>query len=85
MGCPWAHRTLVTRALKGLEGAIGLVPVIPSPDEGCWVFETSFRGCRTLPELYRQAGANGRATVPVLWDTQTASSSTTKVPTSLSF
>lgn len=74
MGCPWAHRTLVTRALKGLEEAIAIIPVIPSPDEGCWVFETPFRGCRTLPELYRQAqpGYNGRATVPVLWDTQTA-------------
>ncbi|MGB3311132.1 MAG: glutathione S-transferase C-terminal domain-containing protein [Nodosilinea sp.] len=75
MGCPWAHRTLVTRGLKGLEGAIATIPVIPSPDEGCWVFETPFRGCRTLPELYRQAqpGYGGRATVPVLWDTRTAS------------
>jgi putative glutathione S-transferase len=70
MGCPWAHRTLVTRSLKGLEEAIALVPVVPSPDQGCWVFPTPFRGCRTLPELYRQAqpGYSGRATVPVLWD-----------------
>ncbi|PZO40185.1 MAG: glutathione-dependent reductase [Shackletoniella antarctica] len=74
MGCPWAHRTLVARALKGLEETISTIPVVPSPDEGCWLFETPFRGCRTLPELYRQAqpGYQGRATVPVLWDTQTA-------------
>ncbi|WP_026073247.1 glutathione S-transferase family protein [Nodosilinea nodulosa] len=74
MGCPWAHRTLVTRSLKGLEGAISIIPVVPSPDEGCWVFETPFRDCRTLPELYRQAqpGYGGRATVPVLWDGQSA-------------
>ncbi|HIK46868.1 MAG TPA: glutathione S-transferase C-terminal domain-containing protein [Leptolyngbyaceae cyanobacterium M65_K2018_010] len=75
MGCPWAHRTLLTRALKGLEEVISLIPVVPSPDQGCWAFTTSFRGCHTLPELYRQAqpGYSGRATVPVLWDRQTAS------------
>ncbi|MGB3138540.1 MAG: glutathione S-transferase C-terminal domain-containing protein [Nodosilinea sp.] len=75
LGCPWAHRTLVTRALKGLEGAVSTIVVSPSPSEGCWVFETPFRGCRTLPQLYRQSqtGYSGRATVPALWDTQTAS------------
>ena len=72
MGCPWAHRTLITRAIKGLEEAVGMVVVEPSPDQGCWVFPTPFRGCRTLPELYRQAGIAGRATVPVLWDFQAA-------------
>jgi glutathionyl-hydroquinone reductase len=74
MGCPWAHRTLVTRALKGLEEAIAVLPVNPSPNEGCWVFAPSWRGCRTLPELYRQAqpGYGGRATVPVLWDREQA-------------
>jgi putative glutathione S-transferase len=72
MGCPWAHRTLVTRALKGLEDAITIISVVPSPNEGCWVFEKPFQGCRTLPELYRQAqpGYGGRSTVPVLWDSQ---------------
>ena len=73
MGCPWAHRTLVTRALKGLEAAIAIIPVVPSPNQGCWVFEKPFQGCRTLPELYRrvQPGYGGRSTVPVLWDGQT--------------
>lgn len=70
LGCPWAHRTLVTRALKGLDNAIGVTLVVPSPDEGCWLFEPPFQGCRTLPEFYRQAksGYSGRSTVPVLWD-----------------
>lgn len=72
MGCPWAHRTLVVRALKGLEGAIAVSVVSPSPDEGFWVFDTPEAGCRTLPELYQlaQPGYGGRCTVPVLWDTQ---------------
>ena len=37
------------------------------------MFEKPFQGCRTLPELYRQAqpGYSGRSTVPVLWDSQT--------------
>ena len=73
MGCPWAHRTLVTRALKGLEAELAVVTVVPSPNQGCWVFEKPFQTCQTLPELYRQVtpGYNGRSTVPVLWDGQT--------------
>lgn len=70
LGCPWAHRTLVTRALKGLTDAIPVSIVSPSPDQGIWVFDQAFAGCQTLPELYQQAqpGYGGRATVPVLWD-----------------
>lgn len=73
MGCPWAHRTLVTRALKGLEDAIAISIVYPSPDAGIWVLSESELGCDTVPELYQlaQAGYKGRSTVPILWDSQT--------------
>ena len=71
LGCPWAHRTLVTRALKGLEEAIAITIVAPSTD-GIWVFEEVEEGCQSLPELYQLAkpGYKGRCTVPVLWDTE---------------
>ncbi len=70
LGCPWAHRTLVVRALKGLENAIDISLVYPAADAGIWAFETTTEGCQTLPELYRlgKPGYNGRSTVPVLWD-----------------
>lgn len=77
MSCPWAHRTLVTRVLKGLEGAIATITVYPSTDEGRWLFDTDqdlpFETCRSLPEFYGQCeqGYSGRATVPVLWDSKT--------------
>ena len=73
MGCPWAHRTLVTRALKGLEGAIAISIVYPSPDSGIWVLSEPELGCNTVPELYQrsQPGYKGRSTVPILWDEQT--------------
>jgi glutathionyl-hydroquinone reductase len=73
LGCPWAHRTLVVRALKGLEEVVSITLVAPSPTEGGWVFNQEEEGCRTLADLYERAepGYQGRCTVPVLWDTQT--------------
>lgn len=73
MGCPWAHRTLVVRALKGLEATIPIWQVSPSPTEGRWLFDDPTVGWRSLPDLYQtgQPGYSGRSTVPVLWDTQT--------------
>ncbi|MBS0018421.1 MAG: glutathione S-transferase family protein [Arthrospira sp. SH-MAG29] len=71
-GCPWAHRTLVVRALKGLSSAISINIVSPSPDSGMWVFDQPEVEFNTLPQFYHNAkpGYQGRATVPLLWDTQ---------------
>ncbi|MDQ3333698.1 MAG: glutathione S-transferase C-terminal domain-containing protein [Myxococcota bacterium] len=65
--CPWAHRTLITRALRGLEAAVSVTIVDPKmPDEG-WVF-----GDERLQDVYVRAAPKytGRVTVPVLWDKQ---------------
>ncbi|BAZ39784.1 hypothetical protein NIES4101_57400 [Calothrix sp. NIES-4101] len=77
LGCPWAHRTLVTLALKGLETTISVSIVSPSA-AGIWVLNEEEEGCRTVPEIYNLAQYNltqsqyqGRCTVPILWDTQT--------------
>ncbi len=72
-GCPWAHRTLVMRALKGLESVISVVAAVPSPDQGIWLITPSSEGCSTIPDLYQLArpGYQDRSTVPILWDCQT--------------
>ncbi len=73
MSCPWAHRTLAVRVLKGLESVISVSIALPSPEAGGWIFEESEEGCQTLRELYNlsQPGYSGRCTIPVLWDKQT--------------
>jgi putative glutathione S-transferase len=78
--CPWAHRTLVVRALKGLEDALPVSAVDPDYVPNGWTFTGAggttldrANGCRFLYEVYRLArpGYTGRVTVPVLWDTRT--------------
>lgn len=71
--CPWAHRTLLVRSLKGLEDAISVVLLSASASAGGWIFDETHQGCDTFAQFYRQcrSGYRGRATVPVLWDSQT--------------
>ena len=73
MGCPWAHRTLVTRALKGLKDATAVSIVYPDSDGGVWTLSEPELSCSTVPELYQrsQSGYRGRSTVPILWDEHT--------------
>jgi len=75
--CPWAHRTLIVRALKGLEDMIGVSVVDPVMLEQGWTFETErggtgdpLHGADFLWQLYARArdGYTGKVTVPVLWD-----------------
>jgi glutathionyl-hydroquinone reductase len=70
MGCPWAHRTLITRAIKGLESIIDIEVVRPSPEEGGWVFTSDRIPFRTVREFYLSINPqySGRNTVPILWD-----------------
>jgi glutathionyl-hydroquinone reductase len=74
-GCPWAHRTIIARALKGLEHAIEMTAVYYFLDEKIgWTFSSEqpdpLYGLHGLRELYEMADPNynGRITVPVLWD-----------------
>jgi putative glutathione S-transferase len=71
--CPWAHRTIVVRALKGLEKAIPAF--FAGPDMGANGWEFPDAEFDYLHQLYASARSNytGRVTVPVLWDTKTRS------------
>jgi len=71
--CPWAHRTLIFRTLKGLEDAISVSVVDPLMLEHGWTLAEGadpVNGARRLHEVYTRAdpGYSGRVTVPVLWD-----------------
>ena len=80
LACPWAHRTLIFRALKGLEDAVSVSVVNPLMLEHGWTFEPgegvvpdNVNGAGYLHEIYTTAdpGYSGRVTVPVLWDRKT--------------
>jgi glutathionyl-hydroquinone reductase len=81
LACPWAHRTLIMRKLKGLEDMIGISIVHWLMLEDGWTFEDGpgviqdpIHSARYLHEVYTSAKPNytGRVTVPVLWDKQTS-------------
>ena len=76
--CPWAHRTMIVRALKGLEPHIDVSVVSPDMLEDGWTFATDFPGATGdtlmglpfLRDVYLRSNpqATTKVTVPVLWD-----------------
>ena len=79
--CPWAHRTLILRKLKGLEDMIGVSVVNHFMGAQGWTFHEGdgvipdpVMDAEFLHELYTAADLKftGRVTVPVLWDKQTS-------------
>jgi putative glutathione S-transferase len=76
--CPWAHRTVLMRKLKGLEDAI---PILQSdlPKGQGWAYSRGFDDLRPVDGVFHvhqvysaaRPGFTGRATVPVLWDRET--------------
>lgn len=80
LACPWAHRTLILRKLKGLETQIDVSVVHPDMLSDGWTFATDFPGATGdrlhglpfLRDVYTRAvpDASGRVTVPILWDTE---------------
>src|SRR5215510_4170536 len=76
--CPWAHRTVLMRQLKGLDETI---PILQSdlPKGQGWAYSRGFDGLEPIDgvfhvhQIYSAArpGFTGRATVPVLWDRKT--------------
>ena len=75
--CPWAHRTLIARVLKGLENHVSVSVVHPLMLERGWTFDDGdgvipdpVHGADCLHQVYTAAKPDytGRVTVPVLWD-----------------
>ena len=82
-GCPWAHRTLIYRAVKKLSDAISVAYAIPGLREHGWTFEDNadfpdctpdrVNGFHYLHEAYTASDPHytGKVTVPTLWDKKT--------------
>jgi glutathionyl-hydroquinone reductase len=77
LACPWAHRAIIVRKLKGLEDVISLSVVDPIRDERGWAFRDGpghtadpVNGFSFLSETYLATDPSytGRYTVPALWD-----------------
>ena len=76
--CPWAHRTLIFRTLKGLQDHVGVSVVSPLMRDGGWSFDKDQAGAtgdhlygfRHLHEVYQRSAAtvSSRVSTPVLWD-----------------
>lgn len=80
LACPWAHRTLIMRSLKGLTDIITVSIVDPFMGDDGWFFSDypdsipdNVNGVQYLRDLYIKAEPHytGRVTVPILWDKQT--------------
>ncbi|WP_075178956.1 glutathione S-transferase family protein [Neptunomonas phycophila] len=81
LACPWAHRTLIARHLKGLEKLITVDVVHPLMLDNGWTLASNFTGATGdslyqhdfLHQVYTRAKSDysGRVTVPVLWDKKT--------------
>jgi len=79
LACPWAHRALIFRALKGLEAMIDVSVVHWLMRDQGWTFAEGpgvvpdpIGGAQFLHQIYTRADPRytGRVTVPVLWDKQ---------------
>lgn len=73
--CPWAHRTLILRALKGLEAVISVAFVEPLMLDNGWVLADGgdpVTGAQYAHQVYAQAAVDysGRCSVPIFWDKQ---------------
>ena len=78
LACPWSHRAVIVRRLKGLEDAIGISYVHPFRDERGWAFpagatSTTSTASASSSEAYKATDADydDRVSVPVLWDKKT--------------